>query len=189
MLNTAFAETFPALPNYLQKNCFSSFIIFWIFIILASVIMISLIMGIFFFIYQKILSLNYKKVCQKFPDFEDKIKNILEQDFSSYEGVDKVIQHYRGKNVNLEGQTPNYLVKFRNAVKKISLINKYHNFDIIKPHFYIELKNSIIGTFTDLLLSFYSICIPVIVQSLTNTREIQDYIFQSELLAIFFLID
>lgn len=79
LLNTAFLITVPDLPYFLEKNCMISYLIFWIYVFLSAVVLISLITSIFFFIYQKILSLNYINVCYDYPDFEERIDFILKQ--------------------------------------------------------------------------------------------------------------
>lgn len=51
MLNSSFLQTIPELPQFLEETCLFSYMIFWIYIFLSGVILISLITSIFFFIY------------------------------------------------------------------------------------------------------------------------------------------
>jgi hypothetical protein len=82
------------MPIELFDQCLFSFFIFWFFVILNNIVLMSLIGGIFFFVYNEILVLNYEDVCKKYVGFEDQIQFIMNQTFSSYEGVDKVVHHY-----------------------------------------------------------------------------------------------
>lgn len=41
----------------------------------------------------------------------------------------------------------------------------------------------------DLTLSFYTMIIPVVVESLSTPREMADYIFFTEIFALIFLVD
>lgn len=77
----------------------------------------------------------------------------------------------------------------RNAIKKIEFIKKYHSKEIIEEHPYLKLRNQLLFSALDVMLSFYTITLPIIVQGISNKRENEAFIFMSEIIAIFFFID
>ena len=71
LINASFTENLPEFPLYLEKTCFPSFIIFWLYIVITNIILLSLIMGIFFFIYKRIMRLHYIEICGEYTNFEN----------------------------------------------------------------------------------------------------------------------
>ena len=59
---------------------------------------------------------------KKFPDFEMKIKPILDQKYSSYEGVNKIIDSYQHHQETNSINKLRPIDRFRIAVEKLILI-------------------------------------------------------------------
>ena len=170
---------------------FACFVLY-IYIIITSIIIISLLTGIFFFIYNYYYVETYHKVCQEYPSFENSITDIISNPFTEFDQLDKVVQNlqsdeqfYHKKDNNVANRARK---KVWRVIKKIALIKKF-GMSESRENFYTKTRKGFIFTFFDFSISFYNMTIPITVNSLENNREYTDYLFLTELLALALTVD
>lgn len=170
---------------------FACFVLY-IYIIITSIIIISLLTGIFFFIYNYYYVETYHQVCQDYPEFENSIQDIISHPFTEFDKIDDVIKNlerddnfYKRKSNDVGSRARKKLWR---VVKKISLLKKF-GLGIRTENFYTKTRKGFIFTLFDFSISFYNMTIPITINSLENNRDYTDYLFLTELLALVLTVD
>ena len=119
MISTAFGANFPDLPIIIGERCTISLVVFWVFIFFNSIILLSIIMGVFYFIYMEIFIKNYEFVVEKYPDYEKKIGSIMRSKFTEYSLLNNLVESYLNDDDFYNEEN------LKKKIKKIRGINKF----------------------------------------------------------------
>lgn len=198
MFKTLLLENFPdiLLDSYQINSMYVLY--FFIFIILSSIIIFSIVVGVFYFHYSSFFVENINMVAAENPKFEESIAPLIEKRFLDSTHMEQIIEqmvYEDGNDVvdqDVEQIRARAKAKFQRAVKKLIFMRKFggqmDENDKLKE-VYKVIKANFFYKFCSLVFSLYIVLLPCFVLDRVSINFVIDYFQTSEVFAILFMID
>jgi len=167
------------------------------FVLIASILVISFVTGVFFFHYKRYYVENLNFVETKYPEFKECVPTVLKKRFLDPSYTDTIVQMVEDRERLGSAQEfklgirASYKRKLRNAIQKIKALNaqkKQLYFNKVKE-IHQRISISFFYRLITFVLCFYQAFIPVSVIDPNNVADTADFFQASELVSFVFAID
>lgn len=195
LIEAMFIQNLPDIFPAFYKISFFAFILLLAFIFITGVVLISLLTGIFYNIYQGFYIAKYDEVHSKYPYFEKCIDKMMQQTFLDKDQLAIVIERVsEDQNYYQKAEKENksrFLIKMKRAIKKIALLKKLNKLgaETTDGDYYFDFRERFAFRFLDVVLSFYTFILPSMIISNFMPESFLGNILSSELLGCIFLLD